>query len=72
MNSNMNFWRTANCAFSEAERQAFNKWRLDMYAASEMAVCAANYLPDEDRFSDVAQKARAAHEMVCAIPGMSL
>lgn len=66
----MDFWHTANCAFSDAERQAFNKWKLDMYMTSEKAVCATNHLPDEPRFSDVAQKARAVHEMVCAIPAL--
>jgi len=62
------FWHTANYSFSKAERKAFNKWKLDMYMAAEKARDAANYLPDDERFADVAKKARAMYDMVCAIP----
>lgn len=62
------FWHTANCAFSDEEREAFNKWKLDMYLAAEKARDAANHLPDDDRFTDVAKKARSMYDMVCAIP----
>jgi hypothetical protein len=66
----VDFWHTANLAFSDKERQAFNKWKCEMYEASEKAVSAVNHLPDEDRFSYVAQKARAMHDKVCAIPAL--
>ncbi len=66
----VDFWRTANWAFSEKERQAFNKWKLEMYVASAKAVDAAIDLPDEARFSHVAQKTREMHNKVCAIPAL--
>jgi hypothetical protein len=62
------FWHTANCAFSKEDRQAFNKWKIEMYLAAEKARDAANSLPDDERFADVAKKARAVYDMVCAIP----
>ena len=64
------FWHTANCAFSKAEREAFNKWKLEMYLAAEKARNAANYLPDDERFSYAAKKAREMYDMVCAIPAL--
>lgn len=67
----IDFWHTANCAFSDRERAAFNKWKLEMYEASEKAVSETNHLPDEARFSHACKKARALHGMVCAIPVMT-
>ncbi len=76
------FWHTANLAFSKKERQAFNKWRLEMYFASEQVKDKANvlYLAPErvndevnvlwvnDMLSYVGESARAMHKKVCEIP----
>ena len=64
----LDFWHTGNCAFSDRERAAFNKWKAEIYVASEKLLTETNHLPDEDRFSHASKKARALHDMVCAIP----
>ena len=66
----MDFWHTANLAFSDKEREAFNKWKLEIYRASEKIRDESHALPDDEKFSYVAHRARELHEIVCAIPAM--
>jgi hypothetical protein len=66
----MNFWHTANLAFSDEEREAFNKWKLEIYEASDKNMYESHALPDEEKFSYVAHRARQLHDIVCAIPVM--
>jgi hypothetical protein len=67
---NMNFWHTANLAFSDEEREAFNNWKLALFLASAKVNDDAHALPDEEKFSYVAHSSRKSHAMVCAIPSM--
>lgn len=67
----VNFWHTANLAFSDEERAAFNAWKSGIYDASEKLRSEANRLPDEARFSYFAEKAREMHKIVCAVPFLS-
>ena len=68
----MDFWHTANLAFSDQERKAFNDWKLAIFLASEKVKDEVNALPDEEKFSLIAARARQAHSIVCAIPSMFL
>ena len=68
----MDFWHTANLAFSDKEREAFNDWKLALLLASEKVNDEAHALPDEEKFSFIATRARSAHAIVCAIPSMFL
>ncbi len=67
----VNFWHTANLAFSDEEREAFNKWKWEIYDSSEKLSSAINHLTDESRLSYIAEKSREMHKIVCAVPFLS-
>ena len=62
----MNFWHTANMAFSAKERKAFNKWKLDLYLA-------ADRVRDLVPLSEPSRQAKNVKELmdiVCQIPAL--
>ncbi len=64
----VDFWHTANRAFSPAERAAFNRWRAELWSRSARAVEATHWLPDEARFTSTCEAARTVHDTVREIP----
>jgi hypothetical protein len=61
------FWSTANAAFTDEERRAFNLWRRSLWMSTED-------LRDDTRLTGgtlhykTGQKARALHRMITEIP----
>ncbi|WP_018231414.1 hypothetical protein [Thioalkalivibrio thiocyanodenitrificans] len=58
------FWSTANKAFSQAERNAYNRFRIELYLE-------ADRLRDRMSMDDPAMAhARDLMEMICTMPMM--
>lgn len=66
MKSRRTFWSTANEAFSAKERSAYNRFKLEIYLASDRLRDALR-LGDDER---TRERANELHLLICEIPSM--